>query len=290
MGKLTDPKYIKSLMQRHGVHFSKGLGQNFIIDPEICPEIAMQGGANNHTGALEIGAGVGVLTYELAQRCKKVVCVEIDAGLLPVLDETLADCPNAEIVNADVLKIDLHKLIAEKFAGMDVVVCANLPYYITSPILMHLLESRLPVNSITVMVQKEAAERICAKMPSRHSGAITAAVRYYSNPVQLFEVSREAFLPAPKVDSAVIRLDILDKPPVETPDEKLFFQVVKGSFSQRRKTILNCLSAFFGIDKAACTQMLDQAGISPTSRAEQLSITEFAAITTALYQKRKQDQ
>jgi len=282
MQSLTSPQTIKALMSKHGVRFSKGLGQNFIINPGICPKIAETGGAGRGVGALEIGPGIGVLTQELARRCDRVVCVEIDSALIPVLQETMAEYPNVHIVHADVLKTDLHELVRSRLAGLDVIVCANLPYYITSPILMYLLESRLPVRSVTVMVQKEAAQRICAPLPSRAAGAITVAVHYYSEPKLLFPVSKGSFLPAPRVDSAVIRLDIRETPPVEVAQEELFFKVIKGAFSQRRKTLLNCLSAYFSTDKASMAAILAQAGVAPASRAEALSLQEFAAVSNVL--------
>ena len=191
MGRLTDRGVIRDVMERHGFTFSKSLGQNFIVNPSVCPRIAQEGGAAPGVGVIEIGAGIGVLTAELARRADKVVCVEIDRRLLPILAETLAEFSNITIVNADVMKTDLAALIAREFPGMEVVVCANLPYYITSPILMSLLEQRLPIRSITVMVQKEAAQRICALPGSREVGAVSIAVRYYSQPRVLFsEIGR----------------------------------------------------------------------------------------------------
>lgn len=282
MQNLSNPVYIRQIMSKHGVHMSKALGQNFITDSEICPRIAELGGASKDTGVLEIGPGIGVLTAELAKRAKKVVAVELDKRLLPVLAETLVDYNNVTIINADILKLDLHELLANHFDGMDVVVCANLPYYITSPIVMALLEAKLPVKSITVMVQKEAAARICAEIPSRASGAVTVAVRWYSEPRLLFEVPPEAFMPPPDVTSAVIRLDVLSEPPVCVKDSAMFFRTVKAAFSQRRKTVLNCISAFFGMDKAKTAEILKSAGVSPTARAEQLRLEDFAGIADRL--------
>lgn len=278
MEPLTNRSVIRDLLQRHGFTFSKALGQNFIINPSICPRIAEQGGAAAGVGVIEIGAGIGVLTAELARRAGRVVCIEIDSRLLPILSETLADFSNVSIVNEDVLKVDLPALIAREFAGMEVVVCANLPYYITSPILMALLEQRLPIRSVTVMVQKEAAQRICAPPGTRESGAISAAVWYYSQPRLLFPVSRGSFLPAPAVDSAVIRLDVRAAPPVAVADEALFFAVVRGAFGQRRKTILNTLSAALKLDKEQTRRIIEGAGVSPGARAEALTLEEFAAI------------
>lgn len=281
MENLSNIGVIRDVMKRHGFNFSKALGQNFLINPTVCPRMAEMGGAKPGVGVIEIGAGVGVLTKELSQRADKVVCIEIDSRLLPVLEETLDDCGNVEIINADVLKVDLSALIEEKFKGMDVVVCANLPYYITSPILMTLLEQRLPIQSITVMVQKEAAQRLCAKPGTREVGAISIAVRYFSEPTVLFQVSRGSFLPSPDVDSAVIRLDIHETPAVNA-DCKTFFKVVRGAFSMRRKTILNCLSAGLSLPKATVAEILERAGVPRTARAEQLSMEQFSSITNEL--------
>lgn len=263
MQNLTDLSTIRGLFERHGFQFSKTLGQNFLINPSVCPRIAELGGADSETGVIEIGTGVGVLTVELAKRAKKVVAIEIDSRLLPILDETLAEFDNVKVINADVLKLDLHRLVAEEFPGMEVVVCANLPYYITSPIIMSLLEQRLPVKAITVMVQKEAAVRLCAKPATREVGAVTIAVRYFSEPKQLFHVSRGSFLPAPNVDSAVIRLDVRQDAPQTAEDEKFFFQVVRASFSQRRKTIANSVSATLGLNKAQLAAACKHTDLSP---------------------------
>lgn len=278
MEPLTNRTVIRELMERNGFTFSKALGQNFIVNPSICPRIAQQGGAAPEVGVIEIGAGIGVLTAELARQAKKVVCIEIDSRLLPILDETLEEFSNVTIINEDVLKVDLHALIAREFAGMEVVVCANLPYYITSPIIMSLLEQRLPIRSITVMVQKEAATRICAAPGTRESGAITAAICYYSSPRVLFQVSRGSFMPAPEVDSTVIRLDIHTAPPVQVQDEKTLFAVVRGAFGQRRKTILNTLSSSFSIDKEQMKGLLAAAQVPENARAEALTLGDFARI------------
>ena len=281
MENLSNLKVLRELLARHGFTFSKALGQNFLVNPTVCPRMAREGGAAPGVGVLEIGAGVGVLTAELARLAEKVVCIEIDTRLLPVLDETLAEFSNVEIVNADVMQVDLQALLAEKFAGLEVVVCANLPYYITSPILMRLLEQNLPVRSITVMVQKEAAQRLCAAPGSRQVGAVSIAVRYYSEPKVLFPVSRGSFMPAPDVDSAVIRLDVLPKPAVDAPPQA-FFKVVKAAFSMRRKTLLNCLSGGLGVSKEQVRELLKRAEVPEGARAEQLSMEQFAAIARAL--------
>lgn len=282
MQNLTNLGTIRTIMDRFGFTFSKSLGQNFIVNPSVCPKIAELGGAESEVGVLEIGAGFGVLTNELAARAEKVVVVELDSRLLPVLSYTLSDHKNVKVINQDILKTDLPALLAEEFGEMEVVVCANLPYYITSPILMMLLESRLPVKSITVMVQKEAGERICAVMPSRACGAVTAAVRYYSEPQILFPVSRGSFYPSPNVDSMVVRLDVKKELPLEGEAEKRLFRVVKAAFGQRRKTLVNTLSSGLKIEKARAAVAIAEAGLKPTVRAEELSLDEFIRLSQIL--------
>lgn len=284
--ELTDINVIKRILGRHGFSFSKALGQNFLIDPDVCPRMAEMSGAKEGTCAIEIGPGLGVLTVELAKRADKVVTVELDTRLIPVLAETLSDYRNVEVINADVLKTDLHKLIAENFEGKSVNVCANLPYYITSPILMYLLESKLPVDSITVMVQKEAADRLCAKVGSRDSGAITVAVNYYAETQVLFDVGRECFTPSPNVDSCVIKLNVRKAPPVKVEDEEFFFKMVKAAFSQRRKTASNGISSGLGIAKDKVAEALVLSELSPTVRAEALTMEELARLSDNLLKVR----
>ncbi|MBO5318248.1 MAG: 16S rRNA (adenine(1518)-N(6)/adenine(1519)-N(6))-dimethyltransferase RsmA [Ruminococcus sp.] len=279
---LTNIGTIKEILSRHGFSFSKGLGQNFITNPDICPRIAENGNAREGFGVIEIGTGIGVLTAELARRADKVCAVEIDSRLLPILDETLADFNNIKIFNEDVMKCDLHKIIREEFAGLKAAVCANLPYYITSPVLMLLLESRLPVESITVMVQKEAAQRLCAKVGSRESGAITVAVNYYGTAKQLFGVSRGSFMPSPNVDSAVIKIEPRSTPLLDEEDEKFFFRMVKSGFSQRRKTAANALSSMMGIPKENIHAALRELGLSETSRLEGLDMEQLIGFSKIL--------
>ncbi len=281
MQNLTDISVVRDVLSRHGFTFSKALGQNFLINPSVCPQMAECCGADGQ-GVLEIGPGVGVLTAELAKRARKVVSLELDKRLLPVLAETLADFDNVTIVNDDVLKVDLRALLEEHFAGMEVCVCANLPYYITSPVIMRLLEERLPFCSITVMVQKEAADRLCAPVGSREAGAVTVAVQYYARAEKLFSVSRGSFLPAPNVDSAAIRLQIRETPAVAVTDERKFFRMVKAAFGQRRKTALNAISAGMALQKADVASALERAGLLANIRAEQLSMEELAALCEAL--------
>ena len=279
---LTNIGTVKDILSRHGFSFSKGLGQNFIINPDICPKIAEMGNAGEGFGVLEIGTGIGVLTAELAKRADKVAAVEIDTRLLPILEETLADFSNVKIFNEDVMKSDLHKIIREEFAGLRAAVCANLPYYITSPVIMLLLESRLPVESITVMVQKEAAQRLCARVGSRDAGAITVAVNYYGTAKQLFGVSRGSFMPAPNVDSAVIRIDPSAEPRLTEAEEKFFFRVVKSGFSQRRKTAANAVSSQMGLPKDMVYEALSAVGLTETARLEQLELEELMAFSSKL--------
>lgn len=280
--QLTNIGVIKDLFERHGFSFTKSLGQNFLINPTICPKIAEMGGCKSGVCALEIGTGVGVLTQELAKRCDKVVAVEIDTGLKPILEETLAEYDNVEVVFADVMETDLKALIAEKFGDSEVVVCANLPYYITSPVIMRVLEEKLPVKALTVMVQKEAADRICAKPGTRDCGALSCGVSYYSEPKLLFKVNRGSFMPSPNVDSAVIRLDILDDNGLNVKDEKLFFRIVRAAFSQRRKQIINPLSGELGIPKAQLAELFSAAGIKQTARAEELTLKDYAALSETI--------
>lgn len=282
MEHLTDIGVIKDIFERHGFSFSKALGQNFLVNPSVCPRIAEMGNAAEGWGVIEIGTGVGVLTHELAKRAEKVVAIEIDSRLIPVLEETLAEHKNVTVINADVMKIDLKEVIAEHFQGLKVAVCANLPYYITSPIIMMLLESRLPVETITVMVQKEAGTRLCAEMGTRDVGAVTAAVRYYSEPELLFNVSRGSFMPSPNVDSCVIRLNVRRDSSYSVTDEAFFFKVVRGAFSQRRKNLLNSLSSSLSIEKAKISQAVEEAGLSSNIRPEQLSMEDFINVANAL--------
>ena len=279
--RLTDIGYIRELLTRYGFQFSKKLGQNFLINPSVCPRMAQACGAGEDSGVLEIGPGIGVLTRELAQRAGRVVAIELDDRLPPLLAETLAGQDNVKIVQGDCMKIDLNRLLAEEFGNRPVAVCANLPYYITSPIIMGLLESRLPVENITVMVQKEAAQRLCAAPGTREAGAVTLAVQYYAQAETLFTVSRGSFMPAPNVDSAVIRLTIRKQPPCAVKDEKTMFRLIRAGFGQRRKTLLNSLTAA-GCRKEQLTAALAAAGISTTARAEELTLPMWAALANQL--------
>lgn len=281
--QLTDIGEIKRLFNLSGFSFTKSLGQNFLINPAVCPKIAELGGCRKGVCAVEIGTGVGVLTRELSSRCDKVAAIEIDTKLEPILKETLADLDNVEVIFADVMETDLAEVIREKLGGAPTVVCANLPYYITSPVIMKVLESRLSVEAMTVMVQKEAADRICAKMGSRECGALTAAVNYYSTPKKLFNVSRGSFIPSPNVDSAVIRLDISPEPKYSPVDEELFFRIIKAAFFQRRKQMINPLSAELKLSKQQLSEIMEKAGIAVTARAEALTMEDYVSLCNAVY-------
>lgn len=267
------------VLRRHGFTFDKAKGQNFLTNPGICPRMAEAGAA---AGVLEIGPGAGALTRELSRVAKKVVAVELDARLLPVLDETLADCGNVTVIQGDILAMDLAALLEAYFAGLPVSVCANLPYYITSPVILRLLESRLPFEAITVMVQKEAAQRLCAPMGSRACGAVTAAVRYFAAPRMLFPVHRGSFFPVPNVDSAVLQLIPRREPPIQVRDEAAFFRLIRAAFGQRRKTAANAVSAGLGMEKSAVLAAMARAGLAPNARAEALTLEDFARLLSML--------
>lgn len=280
MDKLTSPKNINEITKEHGFYFNKKLGQNFLTDENIIYKIMDGAHIDKDDYILEIGPGIGTMTQYLCERARHVLAVEIDKNLIPILEKTLKEFNNITLLNFDVLKINLlqefEKITDEKFK-----VIANLPYYITSEIVMTLLESNLPINSITIMVQKEVAQRMQAHPGTKDYGALSVAVQYYSNPEIVTIVPKTVFMPQPKVDSAVIHLNILDKPPVDA-DKETFFKVVKSAFSMRRKTLLNCLVSGLKMDKEKVTEILTQCGIDPMRRGETLSLEEFAGIANYL--------
>ncbi len=282
---LTSPKVIRGIQEKFGFTFKKGLGQNFLTSPDVLYDIVEA--AEIDGGVIEVGPGFGVLTYELAKNSGKVVAIEIDERLPKVLEYTLAEFDNVKVINDDVLKLDLHELIKNEFPNEKVSIAANLPYYITTPIITKLLEEKLPIKNIVVMVQKEVAERLTANPSTKDYGAITVLCRYYTEPSIVTKVPASLFVPPPKVDSAVLKLKVLDKPSVEVIDEKIFFRVVKAAFSQRRKTLLNCLSSFFSMPKDELSALLKSADVEPTRRGETLSLPEFAAIADLLAEKLK---
>ena len=278
---LTDLKTIQPLMEKHGFHFSKSLGQNFLVRQWVPERILEVSGASPATGVLEIGPGIGVLTQELCRQAGKVVSVELDTALLPVLDETLAEFDNVQIINQDIMKTDIAALVQEHFAGLTPIACANLPYNITTPVLTKLLDSGC-FPQITVMIQREVAKRICAKPGTADYGAFTVYVNYHAVPEICFDVPPDCFLPRPKVTSSVICLRAKE-PPKDLMDKTMFFNLVKASFAQRRKTLVNGLSALFSgrLDKAQITEVLQQCGFSPMVRGETLGISEFVALSNA---------
>lgn len=282
MNELSDIRYVRGLLEKHGLRLQKALGQNFLVNPGVCPRMAALSGAAEGLPVLEIGPGIGVLTRELAKRAPKVTAVELDRRLFPVLKETLGDCKNVTLVAGDVLKLDLPAFVRAQFGEGPFCVCANLPYYITSPVLMRLLETPLPLKMVTVMVQKEAAERICARPGERACGAVSASVWYHAEPRLLFTVGRGSFLPPPKVDSAVLELRLRETPPVSVPDEGLFFETVRAAFSQRRKTAANSIASAGRYPKARVEAALTAIGQAPDVRAERLSLEALAALSAAL--------
>ncbi len=286
--KLTDISTIREIMGRHGVSFQKKFGQNFLINPRVPENIAEAACVrygDSPLGILEIGPGIGTLTRELSSRADKVVALEIDTNLIPILDETLDDCKNTTVINEDVMKSDLSGLVEREFLsqGMKVSVAANLPYYITTPILMKLVESRLPFETITVMIQKEVAQRLTAPAGDSEYGAITASLSYYGIVERLFTVPAGCFLPAPKVDSAVIRITLHKEPPVSVKSEEMLFKTIRGAFAQRRKTLSNSLTTeFSALGKQGIADAITAAGLEPSIRGERLTLEDFARLSDVL--------
>ena len=284
---LCNSSVLHVLLEKHGFHFSKALGQNFLIQQWVPERIAESSEADKNTAVLEIGPGVGCLTKELSLRAGKVVSVELDKRLLPLLDESLADCDNIEIVSGDIMKTDVEVLVKEKFGGMKAMVWANLPYNITSPVLTKLVGSGL-FDAVTVMIQKEVALRICAKAGDSDYGALSVFMNYYTEPKMLFKVGPECFMPRPKVESAVIRLKKRETPPAEVKDEKLFFNIVRAAFEQRRKTLSNALGGRLGdISKADIGAVIEECGFDARIRGEALNIEDFAKLSNAFSERMK---
>lgn len=281
MKNLANPNVIKDILSKNSFNFSKSLGQNFLIDDSVLDSIcdsAEIDGAN----VLEIGPGFGTLTQRLCSRAKKVVSVEIDSSVIPILTDNLKECTNLKIIHDDIMKTDIKKLICDEFGTEPVKVCANLPYYITSPVIMTLINPDLPIEDITVMIQKEVAERINAKAGSKDYGVLTLSVGYYTESQITLTVPPTAFMPPPKVYSSVIRLTVRKKPPVEVIDTKMYFNVIKASFSLRRKTLSNALSSGLSIPKDDINTILDKVGIDPRRRGETLTDAEFAQIANEI--------
>ena len=281
---LTNPTELKALLNRHGFRFSKAMGQNFLIAAWVPERIAAEAGIDEGTGVLEVGPGVGCLTHELAQYAGRVLAVELDERLRPVLAETLADCENAEVLFGDVLKQDLPELVKEHFPGLRPVVCANLPYNVTSPLLTAFLEAGC-FETVTVMIQREVAKRLCARPGTADYGAFTVFTQWHAEPEILFDVSPGCFLPAPKVTSSVVKLTVRKAPPVEVRNEKRFFAVVRAAFNQRRKTLLNALSSGLnGFTKEQLAQAIAECGLDEKVRGEALGIVQFAQLSDRLEQ------
>lgn len=278
---LTNPSQLKNVLAAYGFSFSKSLGQNFLIDENVLNKIIEGSQINSEWGALEIGPGAGTLTRALAENSKKAVAVEIDKRLLPMLEYTLNDFKNTKVINADVMEVDLNALITEEFGDMPVAVCANLPYYITTPIIMKVLEECQRVKSMTVMIQKEVAMRMVAPPGGKDYGALSVAVQFYTKPKIVCHAEPHCFMPQPKVASTVVSLEVLDKPSVDVSNKKLFFNIVKSAFGQRRKTLLNALSKspYISVEKEVIVSAIEDAGLAPDIRGEKLSLEEFAKIT-----------
>lgn len=279
---LSSPGTVKSIREKYGLQLSKSLGQNFITDRNILEKIIEGAGVEDGDMVIEIGPGIGVLTAELAERASFVTAVEIDGRLIPILEETLSEYDNIRIVNQDILKTDLGRIIEEsrqdgRFTGK-VHIIGNLPYYITTPIIMKLLEEQVPADSITVMMQKEVADRIRSAPGSKTYGAISVAVQYYCRVTKVTDVPKESFVPRPKVESTVLNLEPLDAKAIELKDEKVFMRCIKAGFAQRRKTLLNSLASAGGMDKDKVKRILAAAGIDPGRRAETLTVEEFGRI------------
>lgn len=279
---LCDRNEIRALLERHGFRFSKSMGQNFLIEDWVPRDIADACGADRETGVLEIGPGIGPLTAELARRAGKVVSVELDSRLYPVLAETMAGFDNFTLVPGDIMKLDLPALAAEHFAGLRPILCANLPYNITTPVLTACVESRC-FDSLTVLIQKEVAQRICARPGTSDYGAFTLLMQYYTKPELLFTVPNTCFLPAPKVTSAVIHCPVRKAPPVDVVSEAALWRTVRSGFALRRKTLVNSLQTGYDLPKERLAEIVAACGLEPTVRGERLSLEDYARLTNALH-------
>lgn len=280
--KLYTPSTLKDIKERYGFNFSKGLGQNFLVDKNIIDMIVDESYITSDDLVIEIGPGAGVITAEAAAQAGKVVAVEIDKALIPILEETLGMYDNVTVVNKDILKTDLKELIEEHKQSGGVKIIGNLPYYITTPIIMKILEEDIKVDSITIMMQKEVADRIRALPGSKDYGGLSAAVQYYCTIKQIASAPKEAFMPRPKIDSAVLRLDVREEPAVKVTDEKIFFQCIKSGFEQRRKTLLNSINGVAGLNKDQLRQVFEDAGIEANRRIETLDLQELADLANSI--------
>ena len=279
---LCDRREIQALLERHGFHFSKAMGQNFLIESWVPRDIADSCGADEGTGVLEIGPGIGPLTQQLARRAGKVVSVELDARLYPVLRETMRRADNFTLIEGDAMKLDFAQVVQEHFSGLRPILCANLPYNITTPVLTKCVESRC-FDSLTVLIQKEVAQRICAEAGTAEYGAFTVLMQYYTAPQMLFTVPASCFLPAPKVTSAVIHCPVRKTPPVEVVSESALWRTVKAGFALRRKTLVNSLQTGYQLPKERLAEIVTDCSLSPTVRGERLTLEDFARLTNALF-------
>lgn len=281
MAWIGNPKSTAEIIKKHNFSFRKDYGQNFLIDDNILRNIISAAGVTKDDCVLEIGPGIGTMTQYLCEAAKRVVAVEIDKALIPILGETLSEYDNVEVINEDVLKLDLNQIVKEKNDGKPIKVVANLPYYITTPIIMGLFEKDVPIESITVMIQKEVADRMQVGPGTKDYGALSLAVQYYSKPEVMLNVSPNCFMPVPKVGSSVIKLTRYENRPVEVKDDKLMFRVIRAAFNQRRKTLANALknSPEIALDKEQVENVINEVGFSPTVRGEALTLEEFARLS-----------
>ena len=284
MADLGNAKSTAEVIKKYDFSFQKRYGQNFLIDEHVLDKIIDAADITEEDGVIEIGPGIGTMTQRLCERAKKVVAIEIDKELIPILKDTLSGYDNVKVIHGDVMKTDLDKILADDFTGMKVKVVANLPYYITTPIVMNLLEQRVRVSSITIMVQKEVAQRMQAGPGTKDYGALSLAVQYYADTYIAANVPPNCFMPRPKVGSAVIRLDVREKSAVDVADEKLMFELIRGAFNQRRKTLVNAVANYAGLDfdKQQIADALKSMGLSETIRGESLSLEQFAGLSNTL--------
>lgn len=284
MDRLTSPRTIKYIMEKYGFRFSKSLGQNFIVDSNVLDRIIEGSDLTEDDVVLEIGPGIGVMTQVLCESCKKVVSIEIDSALIPVLKETVGEYENLKVIHSDVLKVDLNKLFEEEFNEKKPKLIANLPYYVTTPIIMKFLEERIPVSDLIVMIQKEVADRMMAKPSTKEYGALSVAVQYFTEPSIVTKVSRGSFMPMPNVDSTVIRLKVRENPPVELLSEEVFFKTIKDAFGKRRKTLQNALSSGgLGLSKEEAKKIINEASLNENIRGEALDMNQFAKLSNLIF-------
>lgn len=282
MSNLATHKTTKAIVEKYGFNFTKSLGQNFLVDANVLNKIVDGAEINSEDIVFEIGTGIGTLTYELAKRAKKVVAIEIDSRLIPILKDTLSEFDNVNIINQDILKVDLKAVVEEHAGNNPIKVVANLPYYITTPIIMRFLEEGINLDSMVIMIQKEVADRIAAKPSTKEYGSLSVAIQYYADSKIIAKAPKGAFVPSPNVDSSVLKISVKADKEVDISNAELFFDVVKGSFSKRRKTIINSLSTYGNFNKEIVGKALQMTGIDPQRRGETLTINEFASLSNMI--------